>query len=163
MLCGDSQQPATPDPASKLLEWEDIVEYARAIFAVWVDQPELKWAEEAWSHLRSHDLTRYSTEIERHVVLCRLLVLGGVYLDFCDVASDESSYKDYETFAMGMKLDAFVLGRLYEQLAGHGKNDDVEMCDAMDEIVEAQRPAVVGAIWKGFGGEKWEVTGARPV
>ena len=138
-----------------LVEWEDIAEAAARIFNVWIEkQPELEWAKTAWQHLREHGRTRYSTDVDWHVVQCRLLALGGIYRDFCQLAWDESAGKDYEFWAEGMKLDKFTLGRLYQSVENDSTNDDVGMYDAMESIVEAQRPAVVAALQEGFGLEE---------
>ncbi len=149
---GDSPHSNT---GSGLVEWENIAEAAACIFNVWSkQQPELEWAKSAWQHLREYGLTRYSTDVDRHVVQCRLLALGGIYQDFCQRAFDVSGNKDYQSLAEDMELDEFTLGRLYQDLDNGSTNDDVGMYDAMESIVEAQRPAVVAAIQDGFGDEE---------
>src|SRR5260221_730439 len=66
------------------LPWDDVQEAADLAFSVWVGQPELSWAKQAWQALTEAKLTRYCNEAERYRVLFRLLVLGGIYSDFCD-------------------------------------------------------------------------------
>ncbi len=82
-----------------LLSWDEVLDVAKSAFNVWVGQPELQWAKRAWQVLQDANLTRYRTELERYSVLFRLLVLGGIYSDFCDLAWGECSDPPYSNWA----------------------------------------------------------------
>ncbi len=135
------------------VEWKDVAEVAGDIFNVFVGQPELRWAEMAWQRLQEAGLTRFRNELENHIVLCRLLMLGGIYREFCEMAWDESADTSYSEMAEGLELDEYIVGRLYERLPDRDKDDEVEACDALELVVESQRYAVVSALCKGFGGD----------
>jgi hypothetical protein len=115
--------------------------------------PELQWAELGWQKLQEAGLTGFRNELENHIVLCRLLVLGGIYQDFCQMAWDEPAHNPYCQMAEGLELDEFILGRLYERLPEKDKDDEVEPSDVLELVVESQRYAVVSALRKGFGGD----------
>jgi hypothetical protein len=95
---------------------DEVKDAANRAFHIWVEQPELIWAEKAWAMLHDAKLTAYTNELERYQVLLRLLVLGGIYSDFCDAAWEERSEPDYGYWAEPLELDPFLLGRLYAKL-----------------------------------------------
>ena len=72
------------------LEWPDIKAVAEDAFNVWVDQPELIWAQAAWAALGEAGLTSYRDEFERCLVAMRFVGLASLYRDFCEVAWDLS-------------------------------------------------------------------------
>ena len=82
--------PSSDDKES--VNWEDIAYAGDDIFNVWFGNPELLWAKAAWQKLQEAGLTAFGTELERHVVLCRLLVLGGSLL----IADVKSASKDVD-------------------------------------------------------------------
>jgi hypothetical protein len=137
----------------QFMAWEDVAKAAGDIFNVWDGKPELQWAELAWQKLQEAGLTGFCGELERHIVLCRLLVLGGIYWDFCDRAWDQQADSPYDSVAEKLKLNAFILGRLYERLPEKYKDAEAEPLDALEPIVEAQRSIVVSAIRSGFKGD----------
>lgn len=150
----DNDDQAKSDVRStQSVDWTVFTGAADRVFNVWSGHPELEWAKTAWSHLRNHDLTRYSNERERHIVLLRFLTLGGVYRDFCQLAWDESVDKDYAYWAEPLKLDEGILARLHEELEEGHSLDELRSWEAWESIVESQRPVVVAAIMNGFGGE----------
>ncbi len=143
---------SSPDD-KECVNWEDVACAGDDIFNVWFGNPELQWAKVAWQKLREAGLTTYGSEIERHVVLCRLLVFGGIYHDFCRMAWDEWPDRPYGYMAEELELDHFILGRLYERLPDKCKDDEIKPFDALEPVVEAERSAVVSALLDGFGSE----------
>lgn len=133
------------------ISWEAVQDTGKLIFSIWVGQAELVWARSAWQALTEANLTTYSDESGCHTVLFRLLVLGGIYADFCGAAWDEYSEPCYWNWAQSLELDLFVLGQLYERLSGW-KPMDQSASEALDQLVEEERRVVVVALMKGFGG-----------
>lgn len=113
----------------------------------------MKWGRAAWAHLRNHGLTRYSDDLERHLVLLRFLALGGIYRDFCHAAWGEASEKEYELWVKDFSVDTATLIRIYEQLTKGKRPVDFGSPDNWKFIVERQWYTVVDAIQDGFGGE----------
>src|SRR5580704_15187247 len=98
------------------VSWDEVKPAATYAFAVWLGKPELAWAEKAWAILGEAKLTAYATELERYEVLFRILVLGGIYSDFCDAAWQEHSEPSYLYWAEPLELDPFLIGQLYARL-----------------------------------------------
>jgi hypothetical protein len=134
------------------VNWDDVQPAAALAFHIWVGQPELAWAQRAWHALTEAKLTTYRNELERYEVFFRLLVLGGVYLDFCDAAWEEHSDPDYSSWAEPLKLDPFLLGQLYARLKEWDPENGETAYEALDSLVENQRDLVVDALMAAFGG-----------
>jgi hypothetical protein len=132
------------------VSWDEVKPAASRAFAVWLGHPELSWAEQAWAVLSDAKLTAYATEIERYEVFCRLLVLGGVYTDFCDAAWGEHSEPAYSDWVEPLKLDPFVVGQVYARLPEWTPECDENK--ALETVVENERARVVAALLAGFGG-----------
>ena len=104
----------------------------------------------AWAILHHAKLTCYTSELERYQVLFRLLVLGGIYSDFCDAAWEEYSEPSYRNWAEPMELDSFLLGQLYATLPECSPEEDEN--EGLVRLVENEREGVVAALMAGFGG-----------
>lgn len=162
------------------VEWSQVKEAAKLAFSVWVDQPEMSWAEQNWYVLASVGLTEYEPDdlAGEYRVYFRLLVLGGIYRDFCDRAWEEYSdreTRDYESWAEPLKLDPRIVRAVassraagiwtmrddefeeYEASPDAALGEDVEdepsIGELLYELVEAERSGVVNALKKGLGGE----------
>jgi hypothetical protein len=90
-------------------------------------------------------LVNYSNEIERHQAAILFLGLAGFYRDFCAQAWDEHNVPTYSCWAEELSLDDFVLGQLV------GPNPRIEKNDALNHLVNAARPQVVGLLTQLFG------------
>jgi hypothetical protein len=143
-------QQDVPDPRPTV-DWAEVESVARLAFNIWIAQPELVWAKHAWQVLANAKLTTYQTELERYQVLFRLLVLGGIYSDFCDAAWDEYSEPSYSYWAEPLELDPFILGQLCARLPDPDPNGADES-EALEMLVENERQPVVAAMLAAFGG-----------
>jgi hypothetical protein len=94
----------------KKVKWQEIAAPAQQIFNIWVEHPELKWAELAWKALDEQSLTRYSNQLEKQQVLVNLLALGFIYHEFCQLAFDETSHFDEQISNL---LESFEDNDLY--------------------------------------------------
>jgi hypothetical protein len=134
------------------VEWEDVRKAAVAAFALWNDSADLEWAETAWATLTVSGLTGYSTEVERHRILVRFLVLPSFYRDWV-FRVDREDYDDwYSYWAENLDLSAFSLG----QLLGLDVEIEVEtevgkIDEALNHLVPAMRKEVVKALLEGLG------------
>jgi hypothetical protein len=131
------------------VSWDEVQPAANRAFAVWLGHPELVWAEKAWALLGDAKLTAYATEVDRCQVLCRLLVLGGIYRDFCEAAWEEYSEPNYLDWAEPLKLDPFVVGQLYARLPEWTPECDENK--ALEILVENERDRVVASLLAAFG------------
>lgn len=144
--------------------WKDVVESADKAFSVFLPQVGLKWARNAWAILSKSELTSYSTEMERYSVLFRLLVLAGIYRDFCDAAFDEHSYLQYGDWAEPLELDSTLVFQMVGKDNGWETDEDASIADALLFLVEKHRDEVVQALLNGLGGTNmlfkslWDIT-----
>jgi len=134
------------------IEWDDIEYAAKKMFSVWVDQPELLWARSAWKILEEAGLSEYDNELERHSVFFRFLVLGGIYRDFCCIAWEECTEKDYDEWAEYLDLDSFIIGLAYAKINEYDPNDDLCQNDALKYLIEEKRSKVVCELIDSFDG-----------
>ena len=134
------------------VEWEEVEDAAKLAFSVWMGQPELIWAKQQWDTLSRLKLTEYQDEFDRYTVLFRLLVLGGIYRDFCDAAWEEYSEPNYPDWAEPLELDAFIVGQLYARMPDWEPNEEITKDEALEALAENERTAVVDALMRAFGG-----------
>ncbi|PKM80303.1 MAG: hypothetical protein CVU89_14525 [Firmicutes bacterium HGW-Firmicutes-14] len=78
----------------KTLLWNDISDFARGKFDVWTGEGQHVWAEQAWEGIIQAGLADYKDEIERHIVLIRLMALVTMYREFCDLVWQEAFYRE---------------------------------------------------------------------
>jgi hypothetical protein len=158
--------PASPN---RTMSWNGVRNLARAVFNVWVDQPELKWARSAWLCLRAKGLTSYRSDSERTLVLVRLGTLALMYREFCELAFDESQgsfeYVDWDQLGIessALKQFTYVdtdskdaVGR--DAAAGspdNGQEDGgLDIDSALQELSERVRPEIYAALEEVFGGD----------
>lgn len=134
------------------LTWDEVERAANEMFSVFVGRPELAWGKQAWQFLSEAGLLDIETEFDRHRALFRLLVLGGIFRDFCDAAWEESSYLPYSDWASTLDTDPFVIGQLYARLADWCEDEQVEVDNALEFLVEDRRREVVKVLTSAFGG-----------
>ena len=133
--------------------WGDVKEAANDIFSVWIDQPELQWAKKSWGLIEKYGLTVYENEFERHIVVFRFLILGGIYNDFCCVTWEECFEPEYDGWADIFELEPHIIWQLYANLSDWEPDEDIEERDALVCLVENCRNEVVTALLNGFGNE----------
>jgi len=131
--------------------WEEIETSARRAFNIRARTVELVWAKEQWNILGQSRLTAYRDEFGRYAVLFRLLILGGIYHDFC-TAWGEYSRRDYSGWADNLHLDPFIVGQLYARLPNWEADEKIQKEEALERLVELERATVVEALMKAFDG-----------
>jgi hypothetical protein len=130
------------------LRWEDVKSLARSSFNIWVDQPELQWAERAWAVLSKAGLTEHSDGPERCRAFARFMVLASFYRDWCAVARDEWQEDEPDVWAEECDVDLVHVGQAV------GPDVDIEdQGDAFEELIRQERSTVVEALRSGFGGD----------
>jgi len=128
-----------------VLDWEGVRAAAEAAFDVWESGGELQWAKEVWERTVAAGIANYSNELERHRVAVLFLGLAGLYRDYCALAWDERDAPTYSFWAGELSLDDFVLGQLI------GPDPHIKKKDALNHLVYAARPEVVGLLMQLFG------------
>jgi hypothetical protein len=149
---------------SHKLDWQTIAPAAAFLFKIWVDQPELKWAEKAWAMLAKRGLTTYTNELEKQVVLLRLYTLAKMYGDFCQRAFDETCYIKESVWGWQecleeneLYLSFFRLGQLvgpteFLDKECYAVEDEKDwLPDLVNSIAEAQTATVFAALLAEFG------------
>ena len=131
-----------------LLSWNQVEPLAKASFNIWVDQPELGWAKEAWGKVTEAGLAEYDTEADRCRVFARFMVLASFYRDWCAVAHDER-HEDEVCYW----IDAFDYYPLHlGQAVGPGPEVEDET-DAFTVLIDEERKSVVAALMGGYESE----------
>jgi hypothetical protein len=133
-----------------VVTWDKVRFIADEAFCIWVGQPELRWAEQAWLHLTKLGLTLDGTALVRLTVYVRFLVLASVYRDWCAIVWDEVHDDSPELWISESDVDRLHIGQLL--------GPDVELdefhegiADALLTLMDREREAVVTALLAGFG------------
>lgn len=138
-----------------ILSWDDVRPVADQIFSIWVDQPELKWAKQAWEIIIQEGLADYSNENERCEAAIRFLALCGIYYDFCQIAFEEHNELYYGNWAEELEVPPIRVGlRL-----GYNPGDWINLYEDEEELfregikylADQARAEVWKALCKGFG------------
>jgi hypothetical protein len=93
------------------LRWSTIAEDAKELFDVWVNQPELAWAKKAWEHIETAGLTVHINDVERTLVLIRLVALAAFYHSWCYAAWQEGAVQ-LEYWRDALEIPHFRLAQL---------------------------------------------------
>lgn len=141
-----------PPESFDILAWEELTDAANEAFNIWSGQPELRWAEEAWSILAAAGLTTYTTPLARARVACRFFALAAIYLDFCYLAYDEDVDANYEGWTSLLELHPFHIG----QLVGPDQDfvdtyGDLDINDAVRLLANSERDVVYDALLAHYG------------
>jgi hypothetical protein len=135
------------------LDWSVVEPAAQRAFDIWMGQPELSWAKKAFDVLVAAGLVDETDAFSRQIAVFRVLVLGGIYRDFCDAAWDETSWIDYVGWCEPDQIgDRFVTGQLFAKMPDWDEDEEVEFSVALDRLVEAEREVVVETLLNAFGG-----------
>jgi len=139
----------------RVLEWSDLEECAQSAFDVWVGQPELSWAREAWESLARQGLASYINELEKCRAKIRFLALAGIYHDWCYIAWDETVNPAYSSWADTLEVGAFRVG----QIVGIGcpeidNRDDCEQVfeNGLRHVIAEERQQVFNALVRAHSG-----------
>jgi hypothetical protein len=94
-------------PACTDLAWTDFPPAAHEIFHIWTNRhaDELRWASSAWTAVQRAGLTSYSDEVEKTLVLIRLMTLAAMYHEFADRAWQEYFTPEYVDWAEQLEID----------------------------------------------------------
>src|SRR3990172_2682325 len=154
----DPESGGTPG-AKALVAWEDLQDTANLAFSIWVHQPELRWAKQAWGILEGAGLTFCATERERYQVLVRFIALADLYHEFCHLAWEEMYEPALREWAEVLRLSPFRIGQL-AGLAGVDEwpdddgtaDDDEAVTAALMGLVHRARDEIIPVLQVGFGG-----------
>jgi hypothetical protein len=137
------------------VEWEDVSATAESIFRVWASAAgkELDWANSAWIALGRAGLTSYKGAIEQTTVLVRLLSLGVIFREFCEIAHGEPSDPDITDWADSLEISPVRIGQALGPNYLEDSKDPLDLDDAILALIDEIRPEVFAALVKGFGNE----------
>lgn len=141
----------------QVITWADISSWAYNMFNVWVSDGQHRWAEYAWNFMVKAGLADYKNEIERHIVMLRLITLGIMYREFCEVAFDEHFDIDSLVYEDWLDNEDFCRIRIWqlvgrEFLANEPIEDEDDMMNyAIIRLTDELRDNVYRALRKGFG------------
>lgn len=123
---------------------------------MWVSGSELEWAKCAWASLAKHDLTAFDGEVERTMVLLRLLTLAVLYREWCWLARDEP-LPGGDIVGMATE-DAEICPFRVAQLVGPEfgvsapDSDQAQLlAEALSELTTQERPTLCRILIKCFG------------
>ncbi len=140
------------------LDWSDVEESAGNLFRVWAMGRELEWAKAAWHSMGERGLTAYTNEIDRTLVVVRLVTLAVIYRQWCVLAREEMFSMD-EVSSLAI-MDAEICPFRLAQFMGPEFRADDPNCgqdelveDALLTLIDRERPTICRALIEGFGGE----------
>lgn len=138
----------------RILQWSELEECGRSAFDIWVDQPELSWAQEAWKHLTQQGLASYANELERCRVKIRFLALAGIYHDWCYVAWQEPAAPTYVSWAHLLDIAELRVGQLLGigniPIEGEDEEDQLFVL-GLTKLISLHREEVLAALLQGYG------------
>lgn len=155
----------------KTLFWGEFEKLAcYSLFNVWAGEGQFLWAKQAWNAVVKAGLADYRDEIERHIVIIRLMTLATFYNEFRDLVWDE--YFDREIVSEWMQDEEFfhpirifqIIGPDFykdENIAHYFKNDSEFIIgnyleiyvEALNDLIDRHRDEVFNALISGFGDE----------
>ena len=137
------------------VEWEDVSAAAESIFRVWASETgkELDWANSAWIALGRAGLTSFQGGIERTIVLLRLITLGVIFREFCELTRGEPFDAGIIDWADSLEICPVRVGQVLGPKYLEDSDDPVELESALLALIDQVRPDVSDTLVKGFGNE----------
>lgn len=137
------------------VEWEDVSAAAESIFRVWASETgkELDWANSAWIALGRAGLTSFQGGIERTIVLLRLITLGVIFREFCELTRGEPFDADIIDWADSLEICPVRVGQVLGPKYLEDSDDPVKLESALLALIDQVRPDVSDTLVKGFGNE----------
>ncbi len=114
---------------------------------------ELDWANSAWIALGRAGLTSCNGGIEQTVVLLRLMTLGVLFREFCELARGEPHDADITDWADSLGISPVRVGQALGLNYQEDSNDPIELEAALMALIDRYRTEVFGALVKAFGNE----------
>ncbi len=146
----------------KTLMWKDVSSFVHDKTNVWVSGGGQRWVKLAWDAVTKAELAGYRDEIERHIVLIRLMTLMMMYLEFCDLVWDESFEKE-DIVREGWIEDGGIfdsiriwqiIGTDFYRDEGIGGADKTDLLtEALIHLIDKHRKEVYEALERGWGGD----------
>jgi hypothetical protein len=130
------------------LPWTEFSPAALEIFHIWTDRQEegLGWACSAWTALNKAGLTAYSNEVEKTIVLIRLMTLATMYHEFADLAWQEYFTHDYADWAEQIEITEIDIRELLSPGDSFDSDDDSLFRDRLQFLVNLSRQEIYKAL-----------------
>jgi hypothetical protein len=140
-------------PACTDLTWTDLSPAAHEIFHIWTDRhaEEMRWANSAWTALQRAGLTSYSGEVEKALVLIRLMTLAAMYHEYADRAWQETFTPEYLHWADELEIDEVHVGELLGPDELRDSIDHSLLEDRLQFLVNLSRHEIYKALIAYFG------------
>ncbi len=137
------------------VEWEDISAAAESIFRVWASETgkELDWANSAWIALGRAGLTSSKGAIEHTIVLLRLVTLGVIFREFCELSREEPFDTDITDWADSLEINPVRVGQALGPHCLEDSDDQIGLESALLALIDRYRPEVFEVLVKAFGNE----------
>jgi hypothetical protein len=135
------------------LRWTDFSPSALEIFHIWTDrqEEELQWGRSAWTALNKAGLTAYSNEVEKSIVLIRLMTLAAMYHEFADRAWQEPFTPDYLDWADQLEITETHIDELLSPGNPCDSDDTSLFKDRLQFLVNLSRSEIYKALVADFG------------
>lgn len=137
------------------VEWKDVSAAAESIFRVWAAETgkELDWANSAWIFLGRAGLTSFKGGIEQTIVHLRLMTLGVIFRNFCELARGEPYDADISDWVDSLEINPIRVGQPLGLHELEDSVDSIEMETALMVLIDRYRPEIVEVLVKAFGNE----------
>ena len=136
---------------SNVVGWDDVSPIAERAFSIWVGFPERRWAQEAWAHMTRAGLADTDGSAVRPRAYIRFLVLASIYRDWCAQVWDERHDDEPWYWLEPANVKPRSVGLLLESEVAPDDGDGLD--EALNVLMDRERPVVVAALLEGFGGE----------
>ena len=143
--------------------WEEVAPFAFNKFSIWANGGGRYWAEHAWNFIVKAGLADHKDEIERHIVLIRLMTLATMYLEFCDLVWDEyferedivkEEWLEDGNLFNSIRIWQIVGTDFYRDEEIGSKEKTILLTEALNGLIDKYRKEVYEALVKGFGNDE---------
>jgi hypothetical protein len=122
---------------------------------VWASETgkELDWANSAWIALGRAGLTSCKGGIEQTIVLLRLMTLGVIFSEFCELARGEPHDADITEWADCLEISPVRVGQALGHPYLEDSEDPIELETALMALIDRSRSEVFRVLVRAFGNE----------
>lgn len=136
-------------------DWIEVSDNANAIFNVWTDGSDLRWAEQVWKIIEEGNLLAGDDLVSFTEARMYLATLAVIYHEFCGLAFDNGTPPSASELADELDLDRLSLGILAAEASEdedwRDSGDDYELFElAAQAVSRSMRPYLYDCLFEFF-------------
>ncbi|GIM28833.1 hypothetical protein CPJCM30710_14990 [Clostridium polyendosporum] len=140
----------------RTLIWNDVEKYIEDIFNIPCDQFGLLWVKKSWNGLIKQGLADYRNELERNLVLFRLLTLATMYGEFYELVTGETPSPSHDAWIESLDISPIRIGQIigrHSYNANHYSSEDL-LKISISRIINIYRKPIFNALVTEFGSDR---------